>query len=260
MLNFFKKRTQAELKKTQPVLPLPGCAYVIGDVHGCFEELQELLLLIEEDAKKFTGTPVHVIFLGDLMDRGPRSKDVIETLMNYKPDYAEPVFLMGNHEEMFLKILAGDSKSLPSWFEFGGRATSRSYGVDNLGAVHTQPESLIHQIQSKVPRSHVEFINTFKDSFLFGHYLCVHAGIRPNVAIEEQKSRDLRWIRKAFLSHKGQHPYIIVHGHSIVEEAVALPNRIAVDTGAYDGGPLTAVRLHEAGPDFIQSQSRSPKT
>ena len=254
MFGFFKNKKKSTLKEDEAV---NGYAYVIGDIHGCYAELCELLDLIKQDIKSLDDSPKYIVFLGDLMDREPQSKEVIEHLMNYKPEYATPVFLMGNHEEVFLNVLSGSVGALTSWFEFGGRSCVRSYGVSNLGEILSYPDNVLSRIQNKVPQSHIDFIQSFKETFQFGPYLCVHAGIRPRVAIEKQRTRDLRWIRQEFMEYKKPHPLIIVHGHTIVEEPEILSNRIAVDTGTYEGGPLTAVRLSSDDPYIIQTQPNS---
>ena len=250
MFGRFSKKKKTDLQTDEK---LDGFAYVIGDIHGCFDELVELLELIEQDAVQQSSGPKHIVFLGDLMDRGPKSKEVIDYLLSYKPDFANPVFLMGNHEEVFLKVLSGSEGALTSWFEFGGRACVRSYGVKNLGEILTSPENLLFRIQEKVPQNHIDFIKSFQETFQFGPYLCVHAGIKPRVPIEKQTTKDLRWIRKEFIKYTKPHPFIIVHGHTIVETPQVLPNRIPIDTGTYEGGPLTAVRLGDDGAHFIQT-------
>ena len=164
---------------------------------------------------------------------------------------------MGNHEEVFLKVLSGSVSALTSWFEFGGRECVRSYGVTNLGEILINPENLLFRIQEAVPQSHIAFMKSFDETFQFGPYLCVHAGIKPRVAIEKQSTRDLRWIRKEFLTYEKPHPFIIVHGHTIVKKADIRPNRIAVDTGAYEGGPLTAVRLGRGDPRIFDTASKT---
>lgn len=258
MFSLFKKKTSTSADQNiTPSQPIDGCAYVIGDIHGCFDELLELLGLIEEDAIIQPDDPKYIVFLGDLMDRGPKSKGVVDFLINYKPNFATPVFLMGNHEEFFLDVLSGKTRGLVSWFDFGGRECSRSYGVENLGEIYTNPKAILNRLQEKVPQSHIDFISGFRDSFQFGHYLCVHAGIRPQVPIEEQTSRDMRWIRREFLEYTKSHPFVIVHGHTIVERAEILPNRIAVDTGVYNSGLLTAIRLSDTGTKIIETRGKS---
>ena len=257
MFSLFKKGNAKNKPKVETAEAVEGYAYVIGDIHGCFDELSELLELIERDAKSLEAGPKYVVFLGDLMDRGPKSYEVIEHLRTFDPDYATPVFLMGNHEEVFLKVLSGSEGALTSWFEFGGRECVRSYGVKNLGEILTSPENLLFRIQEAVPQSHIDFMESFDETFKFGPYLCVHAGIKPRVAIEKQSTRDMRWIRKEFMAYEKQHPFIIVHGHTIVEKADIRPNRIAVDTGTYEGGPLTAVRLSKNEPYIIETQRKT---
>ena len=251
-----KKKTSSADAET-----LAGVAYVIGDIHGCFDELLELLDLIKEDILAEGPGPKYIVFLGDLMDRGPKSFEVIDYLSKYAPDFATPIYLMGNHEEVFLKVLSGSTGALSSWFEFGGRSCVRSYGVENLGEILISPDNLLFRIQDKVPKSHINFIESFQETFQFGPYLCVHAGIKPRVAIEKQSTRDLRWIRKEFIKYTKQHPFIIVHGHTIVGDVPEIhSNRIAVDTGTYDGGPLTAVKLSSEAPLFLQSSSSRPES
>jgi len=254
MFGIFKNKKETV---NAPDKPVNGYAYVIGDIHGCYSELCELLTLIDRDIKALDDSPKHIVCLGELMDRGPKSNEVIEHLMNFKPDYATPVFLMGNHEEVYLNVLSGSVGSLRSWFEFGGRECVRSYGVQNLGEIHSNPENLLFRILENVPQNHIDFIKSFQETFEFGPYLCVHAGIKPRVPIHKQSTQDLRWIRKEFMTYTKPHPYIIVHGHTIVENAEVLSNRIAVDTGTYEGGPLTAVRLGADGPHFIQTRPKA---
>ena len=256
MFGLFKKDSAKNKSDMAADKAVEGYAYVIGDIHGCYDELCELLDLIESDASSLEEGPKHIVFLGDLMDRGPKSNQVIEHLRTFNPDYANPIFLMGNHEEVFLKVLSGSVSALTSWFEFGGRECVRSYGVKNLGEILANPENLLFRIQESVPQSHIIFIESFDETFQFGQYLCVHAGIKPRVAIEKQSTKDLRWIRKEFMAYEKPHPFIIVHGHTIVEKADIRSNRIAVDTGTYEGGPLTAVRLSADGPLIIETSRK----
>jgi len=230
-------------------------AYVIGDVHGCFVEMLTLLIEIKADiAKADTGKAV-IVFLGDLIDRGPKSKEVLDFLLEYNPNYADTVFLTGNHEEVFLNVLAGHVSALQSWFEFGGRSCMRSYGVGNLGEVLSEPERLLARIQKAVPKSHVDFVSGFQDYFIYGNFLCVHAGIRPKVPLKKQDSKDMRWIREKFLTYTKPHPYRVIHGHTIVEEPEVLSNRIGIDTGTYNGGMLTAACIVGDDVTFLQVSS-----
>lgn len=222
-------------------------AYAVGDIHGRLDLLDQMLALIETDIAGRPAARNFVVFLGDLIDRGADSAGVVERLRTYRPDFARPIFLSGNHEEILLRILDGDEDILPSWLRFGGAECTESYGMDPNALRRLDPRSAIDLIRSKVPRSHREFLESFGDTFRFGDYLFVHAGIRPGVHLEEQDRHDLRWIRDPFLTDAKEHGFIVVHGHTIVGQVEERPNRIAIDTGAYYSGVLTALGIE--GPE-----------
>lgn len=252
MFSFFKTKVTKSLGQA----PEGECAYAIGDIHGCYQEMRALLHKIEEDAAK-QNLDCRIVFLGDLIDRGPDSRRVIDYLMNYKPVGIKVSFLMGNHEEVFLQILDGNSDAIESWFTFGGKSCVRSYGVDNLGRILMDPDGIYYDLRRNVPKTHTAFLKTFEDYIIFGDYIFVHAGIRPGVKFEDQNPKDFRWIRKDFLKSNKPLPYKVVHGHTIVEEAEIHDFRIAVDTGCHDSGVLTAVRLIDDRVDFIQTDGNA---
>lgn len=256
MLKHLLSRKQNDVA---PALAPEGeCAYVIGDVHGCIDPLKRLLTRIEDrttDAHPSIKT--RLVFLGDLIDRGPESAEIIERLRNYTPTHMDVTYLMGNHEEVFLDVLKGNVSGMVRWFDWGGRDTARSYGVDNLGLLPIAPEQVLARLQEVVPKSHVEFISGFDQYYEFGDYVFVHAGLRPKVPLEEQTEKDLRWIREKFLSYSGSFPKKVVHGHTIVEDAQNLPNRIAIDTGVYtEGGSLTAAFIHHDTVEFLSEPTK----
>jgi serine/threonine protein phosphatase 1 len=220
-------------------------AYAVGDIHGRLDLLEALLATIEADISARPRRRNYVVFLGDLIDRGPDSAGVVERLRTYQPSYARPIFRAGNHEEVLLRMLAGDKEILPSWLKFGGAECARSYGLDPDALRRVDEEGALQLLQAKVPRSHRDFIESFADTFSFGDYLFVHAGIRPGIAIEEQNRYDLRWIREPFLSDAKEHGCVVVHGHTIVGRVEERPNRIAIDTGAYHSGVLTALAVED---------------
>lgn len=222
-------------------------AYAIGDVHGCLDLLKELLATIEEDNRSRSPAKTFVVLLGDLVDRGPDTCGVLDLLSNYAPDFARPVFLMGNHEEFFLSVLDGDVDTVGNWLTYGGRELAASYGISDGWLLNASPQAVVQELYQRVPSAHRDFVRSFGDSFRFGDYLFVHAGIRPGVAIEDQRAKDMRWIREAFLDDNTDHGLIVVHGHTIVDEPEVRTNRIGIDTGAYAGGPLTALAIE--GPE-----------
>jgi serine/threonine protein phosphatase 1 len=228
-------------------------AYAVGDIHGRLDLLDALLRRLEEDIAGRRPKKTYIVFLGDLIDRGPDSAGVVERLRMWRPRHGRPVFLAGNHEEVLLQILGGDASILPDWLRFGGAECARSYGIDVDALRRMEDDEAIEAIRAKVPRAHREFLGNMADTFRFGDYLFVHAGIRPGLAVEDQDPHDLRWIRDPFLADVKEHGFIVVHGHTIVAGVEERPNRIAIDTGAYHSGVLTAVGVEDAERWFLST-------
>ena len=239
-------------KRTKlPAVPPGQRVYSIGDVHGRFDLLCELLERIEHHQSGLPKAQTFLVFLGDLIDRGPDSSAVVDYLSTFRPRWAIPIFLQGNHEEGFLRSLEGEEEAMRGWLAFGGTECAQSYGVapDTQATLNTA--LLAQELNLAVPRSHVEFLRAFYDSFRVGDYLFVHAGIRPGIPVADQDPHDLRWIRRDFLDSNLRHEAIVVHGHSIVEEPTDCENRIAIDTGAYRSGCLTAFYAEGTERDFL---------
>lgn len=228
-------------------------AYAVGDVHGCLDQLKRLLAMIDEDMAARPPRQTFVIFLGDLIDRGPDSAGVVELLMRYAPHGARSIFIQGNHEEFMLRTLAGEPDVMDQWLRFGGSECVTSYGVDVEQLVSLEEPGAVKLLRQQIPASHVAFLSDFADSFQFGDYVFAHAGILPGVALEEQQPRDLRWIREPFLSCRSDHGFVVVHGHTISEKVEERANRIGIDTGAYGGGPLTALVIEDETRRYLQA-------
>ena len=218
-------------------------AYGIGDIHGRLDLLEELLGKVEADIDERKGRKVLLVFVGDLIDRGPSSAQVIERLRTYKRAGVRTVFLLGNHEEVLLRILRGEADLVAKWCSFGGAECLRSYGVDADMVSRMRDEDALAAIRAAIPKEHVKFLESFDDSCRFGDYLFVHAGIRPGVEFDQQRQSDLRWIREPFLFDETDHGFVVVHGHTIRSRVEVRPNRIGIDTGAYRTGVLTALAI-----------------
>jgi serine/threonine protein phosphatase 1 len=218
--------------------------YAIGDVHGRLDLLRDLLSQIAaDDQERDAAAQTTVILLGDLIDRGPQSAETIEFLLNDRPSFATFRFLMGNHEEAMLRSLAEDADPRDiGWLNFGGMQTLTSYGVPAQALDLMGPE-LSAELRRHVPDDHLRFLIQFENMIRIGDYVFVHAGIRPNVTLEEQDEEDLRWIRTPFLSDDSDHGFMVVHGHTITAEPAFRANRLGIDTGAYSSGRLTAIGL-----------------
>ena len=218
-------------------------AYAIGDVHGCLDLLDRLLedILADHDSRQ----PARglLVLLGDLIDRGPDSAGVIDRLRHFDWARFRLVGLAGNHEEVLLKILAGDAGEVAGWLRFGGGETLQSYGVDPAEFEGMNPETAQKRIAQIIPADHRHFLEHLADSMRFGDYLFVHAGIRPGVPHDQQTLRDLRWIREPFLTDTRDHGMVVVHGHTISETVEEVGSRIGIDTGAYATGRLTALAI-----------------
>lgn len=226
--------------------------YAIGDVHGRLDLLDQLLFRIEADERMRGGARTQLVFLGDLIDRGPDSAGVVQRAMEIEASGRPVRFLMGNHEEVFLKALGGSVEALRFFVRIGGRATILSYGFAEAEYDGLDYEALLTALVARVPADHVAFVKRFEDRIAIGDYLFVHAGIRPRVALDEQSGGDLRWIRSEFLDFRGSHGPIVVHGHTITEEVEERSNRIGIDTGAFASGRLTALGL-ESGERWYLS-------
>ena len=218
-------------------------AYAVGDIHGRLDLLDIMLAQVERDLADDPPRRALLLFLGDIIDRGPASCQVIERLRTYRHSNLRTVFLMGNHEEVLLRLLAGERGILDSWLKFGGAECLESYGIDPTSIRSMQEGEALAAIKEAVPESHRDFIAGFADTLRFGDYLFVHAGIRPAIDVSMQSQADLRWIRQPFLDDERDHGFVVVHGHTISEEVVERPNRIGIDTGAYRTGILTALVL-----------------
>ncbi len=257
----FSRFRQSRARRTGPRewRGLSGArAYAIGDVHGRLDLLERMVAAIERDRRESPRARDYLILLGDLIDRGPDSRGVIDFLMRLPSDGLRPVFLMGNHEEMMLRVLGDEPESLSQWLTYGGYEFAQSYGVEVGRLAVLAPADAADMIRAAIPPSHFAFIEGFADSFTFGDYLFVHAGLRPGKRLADQDTHDLRWIRDEFLNDESDHGCIVVHGHTISVEPEERENRIGIDTGAYQTGILTAVRIEGARRRMIRIEECDP--
>jgi serine/threonine protein phosphatase 1 len=218
--------------------------YAIGDIHGRLDLLDDLLARIgADDRDRGSDARTEYIFLGDLIDRGPDSCGVVERLMAAAAAGMNARFLMGNHEEVFLRAIRGDIRALRFLVRIGGRETLLSYGISEEDYRSLDFEELAALATQKVPAAHLAFVERFETMIALGDYLFVHAGLKPGVAIADQARSDLYWIREEFLNHRDSFGKMVVHGHSITQDIDVRANRIGIDTGAFASGRLTAIGL-----------------
>ena len=248
---FFKRRTAEPV--VLPEIPPGERIYAIGDIHGRLDLLDDLLIQIGADDRARQPSATTLLFLGDLVDRGPDSAGVVERVRKLAASGVKVRVLMGNHEEVFLAAVKQDLPALRFCCRIGGRETIISYGISQEEYERLDYAELAERLAEVVPREHAEFMEGFEDVIVAGGYAFVHAGVRPNVAIADQRQKDMRWIREPFLDHEEPFEAFIVHGHTILEDIDERPNRIGIDTGAYVTGKLTALGLEGADRWVLQT-------
>lgn len=222
--------------------PPPARIYAIGDVHGCLDLLLLLEAQIVADAEGSSGDKL-IVMLGDLIDRGPASAQVIDHVLARPPAGFERVCLKGNHEAMMLSFIR-DPRRGATWLENGGRETLLSYGLPSDTLLRgVAPRVLENLIASHIPDEHIEFLHSLPVLLDTPAAIFVHAGLRPGVRVEAQDDDELIWFRDNYESDYREFGRPVVHGHMPRTEALVAPHRIAIDTGAYVNGRLTAVRV-----------------
>jgi len=206
-----------------------GKIFAIGDIHGSFDRLQDLMQKIPVDFANDT-----LVFIGDYIDRGPGSVEVVEYLLDLKKRVSGAIFLKGNHEDMLEKYLDGTDRF--TYLLNGGQNTLDSYlsKTDRSGSF-------------PIPPDHMEFFKSLRLYYETEAYIFVHAGLRPKVPLASQETEDLLWIRDKFIYSKYNFGKPVVFGHTPLEKPLVEPNKIGIDTGAVYGNALTCVQL----PDML---------
>jgi serine/threonine protein phosphatase 1 len=226
----------------RPRLPDGVRIYAIGDIHGRADLLDQVLERIEADLAKNSAPNCIEVFLGDYVDRGPASRQVLDRLVARGRSH-RTVYLKGNHETYLTEFISSPP-ILQDWQHVGGLETLMSYGISpsiNAGAA-TQAR-LAAAFDRALPDSHRQFLGNLSLSFTCGDFFFVHAGIRPGIPLAKQREDDLLWIRQDFLLHEKDFGKIVVHGHTPVAQPDIRANRINIDTGAYATGLLTCLVL-----------------
>lgn len=229
-----------------------GVIYAVGDVHGRYDLLIQLLDRILEDAAASDLTP-KIVFLGDYIDRGENARDTIELLVSLADQTEiETVFLMGNHEQMLLGFLR-DPDLGARWLRNGGLQTLMSYGVGISGNLRADGEALrLRSALSEALGPHVGFIEGLRISHHDGNLFFAHAGADPRLPTDEQEVATMLWGCDGFQTTDREDGMWVVHGHYVVERPFAERGRIAVDTGAYFSGRLSAARIAGGEVTFLQ--------
>ncbi|RYG61976.1 MAG: serine/threonine protein phosphatase [Alphaproteobacteria bacterium] len=236
--------------------------YAIGDVHGRRDLLELLLETIRQDAQGYDGK-VTLIGMGDYIDRGPDSKGVVDVLMSDAlPAAWDKVFLRGNHEQVMLDFMQtahlGERGARCEWLAWGGLQALESYGVAPFGAHGVRDVgALAAEFGETLNKTgHGAFFDATQLYHVCGDYLFVHAGVRRGIPVKNQMAEDLLYIREDFIGKPHDLPFRVVFGHTIMETPLVEDDRIGIDTGAFQSGILTAVRLEDDRTDLLQTNPK----
>jgi serine/threonine protein phosphatase 1 len=239
-------------------------SYAIGDIHGHLDQLKRVHGLIAADKAQHGEAEAPVVHIGDLVDRGPESRGVIDYLMRGIEAGENWVVLKGNHDRMFAMFMENPDRQDPvlnpefSWLHprLGGAVTLGSYGVDNAA---DRPIAKVYaDATALVPAAHRDFLNDLPTSYRRGEVFFAHAGIRPDVPLDQQREDDLVWIREPFLGHRFSHGPLIVHGHTALQAANHYGHRLNIDSGAGYGRPLSAVVIEGREASLLLEKGRLP--
>lgn len=228
--------------------------YAIGDIHGRDDLLQAMHERIVADRRlRHAHERAVIVYVGDYIDRGARSRDVIDRVMRGVPEF-ETVCLKGNHEDLMLACLETDDPDVWSvWLDNGGDETLASFGL-SFREDEYDPLALARALGA----ARLVWLDDLELFYRAGDYLFVHAGILPGRPLEHQEEKDLLWIRGRFLQSDIDHGFRVVHGHTPTDGPELRPNRIGIDTGAVWRGELTAVVLSEGQEPRFLSVSGEP--
>lgn len=221
--------------------------YAVGDIHGRSDCIKRIHENIERESD-FEREEVAIIYLGDYIDRGPDSKGVIDELLRLRGKVRQ-VFLLGNHEHAMNMFMAG---LLPYsvWRQWGGESTLTSYGADSV-VLKGDENHVRTWLRKNLPYSHLQFMADLKAYHKERGHIFVHAGLRPEIALESQQVEDLVMIRGEFIENPLSVEEVVVYGHTIYEEPNIVDRKIGIDTGAYRTGKLTALAIDRKGYRFM---------
>jgi serine/threonine protein phosphatase 1 len=202
--------------------------YVVGDIHGCLDDLERLMDEVQPDLHRHK-----LIFVGDYIDRGPKSKAVVDYILRLQKLYPPEniICLKGNHEAMFLDFLEG--KEIGLFLFNGGLGTIQDYWGEGW---EKQGELLL-------PPEHENFYRGLLNYYEIPGYILVHGGLLPGIPLAEQQEEDLLWIRGEFIASAADFGAKVIFGHTPFRRPLMMSNKIGIDTGCVYGNFLTCLKL-----------------
>ena len=224
--------------------------FAIGDIHGCLKQLTSLLDKIFNHFN-FNKKNDLLVYLGDYIDRGSNSKDVINHILKLQKEKVNSIFLMGNHEQIMIDFVFNKINNLRYWLNLGTDQTFKSYKIEIAefikdGFEDDKMDKLRNVLLNKLSNDHIHFLKNLSLSHSMGKYLFVHAGINPKKVLKDQDKMDFLWSRSdQFFDKNFKFEQIIIHGHTPEKEVINLPYRINIDTGCFFSGKLSSVCLND---------------
>jgi serine/threonine protein phosphatase 1 len=244
------------LRKAAPIPPLPFMVeggtriYAVGDIHGRADLLGEMIDRIRVDMDRHSARRQVTVFLGDYVDRGPDSRLVVDMLLALSQG-GNAVCLKGNHEAILVRF-PQEPSLWENWVAFGGMQTLLSYGLRIPARLAREDQVRVaEEFRQALPPEHLHFLESLPLSYVSGNVAFVHAGLRPNIPLDQQQEEDLLWIRRPFLDHRSPFSHFVVHGHTPVESPEVHTNRINIDTGAFATGRLSCIALEGSSHMFL---------
>lgn len=230
--------------------------YAIGDIHGCLDDLKSVHDAIGEDLERNPTENWKMIHVGDYIDRGPESRQVIDYLIHCCTIDDRVVCLLGNHDLMFRRAVLGDKRLTEIWMRNGGETTLESYGLSLSDFARRRSDGT--GFDDVIPPAHMDFIDSLEMSVKLGDYFFVHAGIDPDQSLDQQDADSMLWIRDRFIADHREYEAVIVHGHTPSRRTDVRSNRIGIDTGAVFGGDLTCLVLEGQMKARVVASGRAP--
>ena len=230
--------------------------YAVGDIHGNAQLVEPLLEQIDADAAARGYDAPQLVFLGDYVDRGDSSDLVLEHLRILTQSAPNSVIcLMGNHEKMLLEFVDDPAGRGARWLANGGLQTLASYGVGGLSTNATLEDmaDASDALLAALPEGMLDWLRALPQWHQSGNVVCVHGAMNPARPPEEQDERAMLWGHRDFTRIARTDGLWVVHGHTIVKEPLIEGGRVAVDTGAYHSGRLTAAAIWGGDCRFLQT-------
>lgn len=242
-LRFGEGRRTARSRPTTNTMIAPAAPFfAIGDIHGCLPQMENLLSQLDGPGPR--------VFLGDYVDRGPQSAQVLARLFTLQKQGADIICLKGNHEAMLLDFIDDPLGGGARWLKFGGLDTLASFGIDATIAVEDALDAA-SALEKAMPDGMLAWLRDLPLRWSSGNMHCVHASMNPDKAPAAQSENAMLWGHPNFFAKPRKDGQCVIHGHTIVPQGVVRDGRISVDTGAYQGGPLTAVAIGDGTARFV---------